>query len=87
MTNATIIGTGVSALIQGTLMWLAFMVFGLPNGVFWGAVVVMFSLLPVVGSGMVWAPAALVLFSRRSGWRRGGNGESGGPRWAWSWTT
>jgi predicted PurR-regulated permease PerM len=63
VTNATIIGTGVSALIQGTLMWLAFMVFGLPNGVFWGAVVVMFSLLPVVGSGLVWVPAALVLFS------------------------
>jgi predicted PurR-regulated permease PerM len=63
VTNATIIGTGVSALIQGTLMWLAFLVFGLPNGEFWGAVVVMFSLLPVVGSGLVWVPAALVLFS------------------------
>lgn len=63
VTNATIIGTGLSALIQGTLMWLAFVVFGLPNAVFWGAVVVMFSLLPVVGSGLVWAPAALVLFS------------------------
>lgn len=63
VTNATIIGTGVSALVQGTLMWLAFVVFGLSNAVFWGAVVVMFSLLPVVGSGMVWVPAALVLFS------------------------
>ena len=63
VTNATIIGTGVSALVQGTLMWLAFLVFGLSNGVFWGAVVVLFSLLPVVGSGLVWAPAALVLYS------------------------
>lgn len=63
VTNATIVGTGVSALVQGTLMWLAFVVFGLSNAVFWGAVVVMFSLLPVVGSGMVWVPAALVLFS------------------------
>lgn len=63
VTNATIIGTGVSALIQGTLMWLAFTVFALPNAVFWGAVVVMFSLLPIVGSGLVWVPAALVLFS------------------------
>jgi predicted PurR-regulated permease PerM len=63
VTNATIIGTGLSAVIQGTLMWVAFVVFGLPNAVFWGAVVVMFSLLPVVGSGLVWVPAALVLFS------------------------
>jgi len=63
VTKATIIGTGLAAVIQGVSMWLAFAVFGLPNAIFWGAVVVMFSLLPVVGSGMVWAPAALVLFS------------------------
>lgn len=63
VTKATIIGTGLSAVIQGVLMWVAFGVFGLPNGVFWGAVVVMFSLLPVLGAGLVWGPAALVLFS------------------------
>lgn len=61
--KATIIGTGLAAVIQGVMTWVAFMVFGLPNGVFWGAVVVLFSLLPVVGSGLVWGPAALVLFS------------------------
>ncbi len=63
VTKATIIGTGLSAVIQGVLMWVAFGVFGLPNGAFWGAVVVMFSLLPVLGAGLVWGPAALVLFS------------------------
>jgi predicted PurR-regulated permease PerM len=63
VTKATIIGTGVAAIVQGVSMWLAFTVFGLPNALFWGAVVVMFSLLPVVGSGMVWAPAAVVLFT------------------------
>ena len=63
VTKATIIGTGLSAVIQGVLMWVAFGVFGLPNGMFWGAVVVMFSLLPVLGAGLVWGPAALVLFS------------------------
>ena len=63
VTNATIIGTGLAAVIQGTLMWLSFLIFGLPNGVFWGAVALMFSMLPVVGVGLVWGPAALVLFS------------------------
>ena len=63
VTKATIIGTGLAALIQGTTMFLAFTVFGLPNALFWGAVTFMFSLLPVMGSGMVWAPAALVLFN------------------------
>lgn len=63
VTKATIIGTGLAAVIQGAMMWLSFVVFGLHNGVFWGAVALMFSLLPVVGVGLVWAPAALVLFS------------------------
>jgi predicted PurR-regulated permease PerM len=63
VTNATIIGTGLAAVIQGTLMWVSFLIFGLPNGVFWGAVALMFSMLPVVGVGLVWGPAALVLFS------------------------
>jgi predicted PurR-regulated permease PerM len=63
VTKATIIGTGLAAVIQGVTMWLAFTVFGLPNGVFWGAVTMMFSMLPVVGVGLVWGPAAVVLFS------------------------
>jgi predicted PurR-regulated permease PerM len=63
VTKATIIGTGLAAVIQGASTWLAFTVFGLSDPLFWGAVVVMFSLLPVVGSGMVWAPAAVVLAS------------------------
>lgn len=64
VTQATIIGTGVAAVVQGASMYLAFTVFGLSNPLFWGAVVAIFSLLPVVGSGMIWAPAALVLYSR-----------------------
>ena len=64
VTQATIIGSGVASIIQGVSMYFAFTVFGLENAPFWAAVVVMFSLLPVVGSGMVWAPAALVLFTR-----------------------
>ena len=29
---------------------------------FWGAVTVVLSILPVVGSGMIWGPSAIVLF-------------------------
>ena len=63
VTKATIIGTGLAAVIQGTSMFLSFTVLGLSDALFWGAVCFMFSLLPVVGSGMIWAPAALVLFN------------------------
>src|SRR5919109_36566 len=62
VTVSTVIGTGVVAAIQGALMGLAFWVAGLPNGLFWGVVTMAFAILPVVGSGMIWGPAGVVLY-------------------------
>jgi len=62
VTISTVIGTGVTASIQGILVGLAFLVTGLPNGLFWGVVTVVFAILPVVGSGLVWIPAAVALY-------------------------
>ncbi|HMH81887.1 MAG TPA: AI-2E family transporter [Gemmatimonadales bacterium] len=61
VTTATIIGTGLTAAIQGVLVGLGFWVTGLPNAVFWGVVTMVFAILPVVGSGLVWLPGALAL--------------------------
>jgi predicted PurR-regulated permease PerM len=61
VTVSTVVGTGVVAAIQGTLVGLAFWVAGLPNGLFWGVVTMALAILPVVGSGLVWGPAAVVL--------------------------
>ncbi|PYP49801.1 MAG: hypothetical protein DMD45_13210 [Gemmatimonadetes bacterium] len=61
VTTATIIGTGLTAAIQGSLVGLGFWLTGLPNAVFWGVVTMVFAILPVVGSGLVWAPGALAL--------------------------
>jgi len=58
---STVIGTGVVAALQGALLGLAFAVAGLPNGLFWAVVTMAFAILPVVGSGMIWGPAAIVL--------------------------
>lgn len=64
VTKSTLIGTGLAALVQGLLVALAFLVTGIANPMFWGSVTVLLSVLPVVGSGMVWAPAAALLFSQ-----------------------
>jgi len=61
VTTSTVIGTGLVALIQGTLVGLAFWAVGIANPVFWGVVTVVLSILPIVGSGMVWAPAVVSL--------------------------
>jgi predicted PurR-regulated permease PerM len=69
VTTSTVIGTGVTALMQGTLVAIAFAVTGLGNAVFWGVVTAVFAILPVVGSGLVWGPAAITLFTRgETGW-------------------
>lgn len=62
VTISTVVGTGLTAAIQGLLVGIAFAFTGLPNAAFWGVVTVVFSILPVVGSGLIWIPAAIVLY-------------------------
>ena len=61
VTVSTVVGTGVIAAIQGVLLGVAFGIAGLPNALFWSVVTVAVAILPVVGSGLIWGPAALVL--------------------------
>ncbi len=58
---STVIGTGVTASAQGVAVALGFLFTGLPDAVFWGVVTVVFAILPVVGSGMIWGPGVVVL--------------------------
>ena len=61
ITTSTVIGTGLSALLHGVLTSLGFWIVGLPNATLWGAVTIVFSILPVLGSGLVWGPGAIAL--------------------------
>ncbi|MGA2484101.1 MAG: AI-2E family transporter [Candidatus Acidiferrales bacterium] len=57
----SVLVTMVVAGIQGTLGGLAFTIVGLPTPFFWGVAMAFFSLVPVVGTALVWVPAALWL--------------------------
>jgi predicted PurR-regulated permease PerM len=61
VTVSTVIGTGATAMIQGLLLGSAFLVVGLPNALFWSVVTTALAILPLVGSGLVWGPAAIIL--------------------------
>jgi len=61
VTTSTLIGTGLSAALHGSLMTFAFWLAGLPNAALWGVVTMVFSILPLLGSALVWGPAAIVL--------------------------
>lgn len=62
VSRATIKGTLVVGLVQGFLGGLIFAVLGIKGAVFWGVVMVLLSILPAIGPGLVWGPAAIYLF-------------------------
>jgi len=61
VTTSTLIGTGLSAALHGALTSFGFWMVGLPNAALWGVVTMVFSILPVLGSGLVWGPGAIAL--------------------------
>jgi len=63
VTRATVLGTLVTALVQGTLSGIIFLVLGLPNPILWGALTALLSLVPVIGSASVWVPWTLYLLA------------------------
>ena len=66
--RATIKGSVVVGLVQGTLGAITFWIVGLPSVVLFGMVMAIASLLPAVGSGLVWVPAAIWLLSTGAIW-------------------
>jgi len=61
VTRAMVFGTGLTALIQGTLVGIAFLITGLPSPVVFGVIAALTALLPFGGTAIVWVPAAIVL--------------------------
>lgn len=63
VTRATVKGNLVVALVQGGLGGLIFWILGIDAALMWGVVMVLLSLIPVVGAGLIWAPVAVYLFA------------------------
>lgn len=63
VSRATVKGNLVVAIVQGTLGGLIFWLIDIPGPVLWGVVMVLLSLIPMVGAGLIWAPVAIYLFA------------------------
>ena len=66
---ATFGGSFATALIQGTAGGVIFFFFGLPSPLLWGAVMAFLSLIPVVGTALVWAPLAVYYILTGAVWK------------------
>jgi predicted PurR-regulated permease PerM len=61
VTRATVKGSAVIGIIQGGASGLAFAIVGIPSAVFWGTVMTVLSVIPGIGTALVWVPAAILL--------------------------
>ena len=61
--RATIKGTLVIGLVQGGLAGLAFWLVGIKGWAFWSVVMMILSIIPGVGTALIWVPAVIYLFA------------------------
>ncbi|MFH1984903.1 MAG: AI-2E family transporter [Pseudomonadota bacterium] len=61
MAGAVLVGNGVCGLIQGIAGGLAFSLAGIPSAILWGVIMGLLAFLPIVGIGIVFVPAAILL--------------------------
>jgi predicted PurR-regulated permease PerM len=59
----TVSGTVLTGLAQGALATIGFWISGVPQAVFFGIATALASLIPAVGTLLVWVPAGLYLFA------------------------
>jgi predicted PurR-regulated permease PerM len=69
VTRATLKGTILIGAAQGVLGGLAFWAVSLDGAIFWGTVMTVLSIIPGVGSALIWVPAAIILIATGEVWR------------------
>jgi predicted PurR-regulated permease PerM len=60
--RAVVFGSLLTALVQGVLVGVGFALVGLPSPVVFGALAAVASLIPLIGTALVWVPGAATLF-------------------------
>jgi len=60
-TSAVLKGHLLVALAQGVIAGIGLVIFGIPNAFFWTFIMVLLSIIPIIGSSLIWIPAAVYL--------------------------
>jgi predicted PurR-regulated permease PerM len=55
-----VVGQGLTALVQGFLGGVGFLIFGFPGAFLWGLVMTVLSLVPILGAFLIWIPAGIL---------------------------
>jgi predicted PurR-regulated permease PerM len=68
ISKATLFGTFLTAIAQGFVAWIGFVIAGVPNSFVWATAVSIFSLVPAVGTALVWIPMGLIMLASGNPW-------------------
>jgi len=63
VSRATLKGTLIIGIVQGALGGVSFWVAGIEGAVFWATIMAVLSIIPGVGTGLIWVPAVIYLFA------------------------
>ncbi|MBN9789480.1 AI-2E family transporter [Pseudonocardia sp. TMWB2A] len=66
MARATIKGSLIVAIVQGVLGGVIFWALGIQAALLWGVLMGVFSLIPAVGTGIIWLPVSIYLLATGS---------------------
>ncbi len=69
MIKANAIGIPLLAIIQGLVGLLGYWIFGVKEFALWGFITGVCSIIPIVGTGLVWIPLTVYLFSIGNTWQ------------------
>jgi predicted PurR-regulated permease PerM len=69
MIRANAIGIPLLAIIQGLVAMLGYYIFGINDYVVWGFLTGVASLIPIVGTGIIWVPLTIYLFASGQNWQ------------------
>jgi predicted PurR-regulated permease PerM len=68
-TFSNAVGVPLICVVHGFLAFLAYHIVGLKDAGFWGVVTGFASVIPLVGTGLIWVPTALYLFAKGQSWQ------------------
>jgi predicted PurR-regulated permease PerM len=60
ITYSNILGQGLIGISQGLVVAIGFLIFGIPDPLFWGVVSIFVCFLPIVGAPIIFVPAGLI---------------------------
>ena len=67
--RATLKGTLIIGLIQGTMGGILFWAVGINSAIVWGVIMILAAMIPGIGCAIIWAPAAIIMLATSHIWQ------------------